>query len=354
MNYTATRHLVPSPGSPAGDQGMLLPWEMDADTASARQETWLLSFIDILALLLTLFVLLLAYQDRAPSPVKLDPAIAHIDLSWGTLNAATITEIAPSTATSTDGFAMPGISLVPLAPAGPAVGRAAADPSVSEPAPVSAAPPAVADETAVAADTLAAARVSGSIPRPDKAAAGGTKALTDDEAPSLTAAADTDFDQPLPSPQPLEQAPAPLSAADRLLETLRQSVLGERVEITARPGAVSLEINDNILFTPASAALSDQGLALLDQLAAVLRTLPYTLSVEGHTDNVPIHTLHYPSNWELSAARAAMVTRKLIEQGVAAGRVRAIGYGDTRPRSDNQTPENRAKNRRVTFVLQVQ
>jgi chemotaxis protein MotB len=85
-----------------------------------------------------------------------------------------------------------------------------------------------------------------------------------------------------------------------------------------------------------------------------LQTLPYQLSVEGHTDNVPIQTARYPSNWELSSARAARVTRKLIEQGVAADRIRAIGYGDTRPRSENDSAEGRAKNRRVTFVLQVE
>jgi chemotaxis protein MotB len=142
-------------------------------------------------------------------------------------------------------------------------------------------------------------------------------------------------------------------AGEDLLAVLKNSELGRQVEVTARPGKVNLEISDSILFTPASAALSATGLALLDQLAAILRTLPYELSVEGHTDNVPIHTPRYPSNWELSAARAAMVTRKLIDQGIAADRVRAIGYGDTRPRSDNLSPEGRARNRRVTFVLQV-
>jgi chemotaxis protein MotB len=148
-------------------------------------------------------------------------------------------------------------------------------------------------------------------------------------------------------------APVARPRSDALLETFKRSELGGRVEVNVRPGAVSLEISDSILFRPASAAFSGDGTALLDQLAEILRTLPYNLSVEGHTDNVPIHTSRYPSNWELSAARAAMVTRKLIEQGVAADRVRAIGYGDTRPRSDNHRAEGRAKNRRVTFVLQV-
>ena len=91
----------------------------------------------------------------------------------------------------------------------------------------------------------------------------------------------------------------------------------------------------------------------LPDLATAFAEQPYNLSVEGHTDNVPIQTARFPSNWELSSARAAMVTRRLIELGVPADRIRAIGYGDTRPRADNGTPEGRARNRRVAFVLQA-
>jgi flagellar motor protein MotB len=177
--------------------------------------------------------------------------------------------------------------------------------------------------------------------------------VTPDPAP-LAASFEDAGRQPGETPASAE-APAVTarSAAEELVATFRNSQLGEEVEVTAHPGAVNLEISDSILFAPASAALSAPGLTLLDELAEILRTLPYTLSVEGHTDNVPIRTARYPSNWELSAARAAMVTRQLIEQGVAPDRVHAVGYGDTRPRGDNATAEGRAKNRRVTFALQV-
>jgi chemotaxis protein MotB len=236
---------------------------------------------------------------------------------------------------------MPGEGLLPLDIDHQAGEPVSAEAAAAAAVPVTALPPAVVDDVSVAAAPTVSAEppaIEGDTPSADVTVATGAPLSP----------------QPLPPAIALfEPVPATRSAADELLETFRHSALGERVEVTARPGAVSLEISDNILFTPASAALSVDGMALLDQLAGVLRTLPYTLSVEGHTDNVPIHTHLYPSNWELSAARAAMVTRKLIEQGVAAPRVRAIGYGDTRPRTDNQTPEGRAKNRRVTFVLQV-
>ena len=68
---------------------------------------------------------------------------------------------------------------------------------------------------------------------------------------------------------------------------------------------------------------------------------------------MPIQTVRYPSNWELSSARAAAVTRALIEKGIAPERIRAIGYGDTRPRDDNGSAAGRARNRRVSFVLQL-
>jgi chemotaxis protein MotB len=140
---------------------------------------------------------------------------------------------------------------------------------------------------------------------------------------------------------------------DSLLAALAANGLRDRLEVRVHRGVVSLEISDSILFQPASAGLTADGAGLLDELAVAFAEQPYSLSVEGHTDNVPIQTARFPSNWELSSARAAMVTRRLIERGMAADRVRAIGYGDTRPRADNGTPEGRASNRRVSFVLQA-
>jgi chemotaxis protein MotB len=76
--------------------------------------------------------------------------------------------------------------------------------------------------------------------------------------------------------------------------------------------------------------------------------------VEGHTDPVPISTLQFPSNWELSAQRATTVLRYLVRAGVPAERLRAVGYADTRPVADNSTPEGRAKNRRVALVVHLE
>ena len=152
----------------------------------------------------------------------------------------------------------------------------------------------------------------------------------------------------------VEQRAATDKTAEKLLTDLQDSALQGRVEVTVMPDSVNLEISDSILFTPASAALTANGVQLLDELAATLKAHPYNLSVEGHTDNVPIQTARYPSNWELSSSRATEVTRRLIERGIAADRVRAVGYADTHPRADNVTAEGKARNRRVSLVLMEQ
>jgi chemotaxis protein MotB len=77
----------------------------------------------------------------------------------------------------------------------------------------------------------------------------------------------------------------------------------------------------------------------------------YFASVEGHTDNTPIATQKFPSNWELSSSRATSVARYLISQGVAANRLRAIGYADTKPKVENIKDEDRARNRRVSITF---
>jgi len=75
--------------------------------------------------------------------------------------------------------------------------------------------------------------------------------------------------------------------------------------------------------------------------------------VEGHTDNLPIHTKEFPSNWELSTARAISVIRYLEEKGINKERLSALGYGEYRPLVSNNTPENRAINRRVGIIIPI-
>ena len=149
-----------------------------------------------------------------------------------------------------------------------------------------------------------------------------------------------------------------VSAPDQVAEPASKTVpwdmpddLKEQVEIIREAEHIRLEVNGTILFESGSADLKVQGAALLQKLAAILKRHRGRISVEGHTDDRPITTARYPSNWELSAARASTVARYLIVHGIVADRLRAIGYADTRPRSQNHSAAGRARNRRVTLVM---
>ncbi len=113
-----------------------------------------------------------------------------------------------------------------------------------------------------------------------------------------------------------------------------------------------LQFTDQVLFPSGSADLRSEALEVLDALAPNLESIPNQIRVEGHTDNVPIDTPRFPSNWELSTARATNILRHLL--GVAeidSNRMSAAGYGEYRPLAENTTAEGRAQNRRVDIVL---
>lgn len=132
---------------------------------------------------------------------------------------------------------------------------------------------------------------------------------------------------------------------------VQQDAAHNEVQISATTDSINLEINEAILFAPANDDLTARGKQVLQQLAEVFVDYPFRLSVEGHTDNIPIKSSRFPSNWELSTSRATKVTRMLIDYGYPSGMIRSVGYGDTQPLADNNTTEGRAKNRRVSIVI---
>lgn len=114
---------------------------------------------------------------------------------------------------------------------------------------------------------------------------------------------------------------------------------------------VEIEMNTSILFSSASSELEDEAFPALKTLAGALKTLPNHIDVEGHTDNVPINNELFPSNWELSASRAASVVHLFTRYGVNPKRLSSIGYAEFRPKSSNATAEGRLRNRRVKIVI---
>lgn len=123
--------------------------------------------------------------------------------------------------------------------------------------------------------------------------------------------------------------------------------------VNATPGreGLTLRIADNLLFASAQAELMTEGMQLISQLIQLLADFEGEISIEGHTDNIPISTERFPSNWELSSARAISVLKFLEQDGIAANRMRAIGYAETRPLQDNVSAQGRAANRRVELIL---
>ncbi|MBA2778892.1 OmpA/MotB family protein [Billgrantia kenyensis] len=125
----------------------------------------------------------------------------------------------------------------------------------------------------------------------------------------------------------------------------------EGVSVDEGQRGITLRIDDNLLFQSGQASLTAQGREVLAGLRSVLQDFEGEVSVEGHTDSIPIATAQFPSNWELSSGRAIAVLRYLSELEVPAERLRAVGYADTRPLESNETPEGRAANRRVELLL---
>jgi chemotaxis protein MotB len=143
-----------------------------------------------------------------------------------------------------------------------------------------------------------------------------------------------------------------MESLKELDEMIQDAGLGGQMEVTVTREGTHISLDGAALFESGSSVLTSQGLQVLAQIEKIIRATEAPVRIEGHTDNVPIHTETYPSNWELSTARAVNVLRYLIEErAIEAMRLSAEGFADTRPRVPNNTPENRAKNRRVTFVV---
>jgi len=114
---------------------------------------------------------------------------------------------------------------------------------------------------------------------------------------------------------------------------------------------LEIEINTDILFPSGAGAFAPAAEPVLDKLAEVLKPFPNPIRVEGHTDDRPIRTAAFPSNWELSAARAASVVHQFTKAGIDPLRLEIVGFGEFHPRQPNDSNENRNANRRVAILV---
>ena len=148
------------------------------------------------------------------------------------------------------------------------------------------------------------------------------------------------------------QADARIKEFQSLLDKFKDLINAGRLKIKIVAGRMVLELPTDILFGSGSSSLSKEGKAAILEVAAVLATITdREFQVEGHTDDVPIRTEQFPSNWELASARALNVVRTLAEGGVPVGRLSAASFAENRPVDTNKTKEGKAANRRIEIVV---
>ena len=265
-------------------------WEEDAHLIEDDQSFWLLTMVDLMTLLLTMFVLLAAYAYQSKNN--------------------TVTMVASSGSTQQ----AQKVDKTPTPQTGP---------------------------TPTTKTSPGETPTQGNIPQAGNALIGkaGTKPPTSPNEPTSN------------PPTPASPIPPDDTTQDQARALF--SGLGKDVDVSVIKGRVNLRVKDNILFASGNSALSNAGKNLLNRLAERLKVGNYPIAVQGHTDDLPIHTLQFPSNWELSAGRAAAVVQELIASGVQPDRLSAIGFADTHPIASNATASGRAENRRVDLELQL-
>jgi chemotaxis protein MotB len=148
------------------------------------------------------------------------------------------------------------------------------------------------------------------------------------------------------------QAQARLKTFQDMIDKFKAMIDSGKLRVRVVRGRMVVELAENILFDSGRADLKKEGEEALSQVASVLASIPNRdFQIAGHTDNIPIKSAKFPSNWELSTARAVEVTRFLAEKGVDSARLSAAGYADTQPVASNSEAEGRKQNRRIEIVL---
>jgi len=138
---------------------------------------------------------------------------------------------------------------------------------------------------------------------------------------------------------------------ESLESSMKKSSVGESTEITVDDNGLTVSFSDSVMFDRGEATITPDGLKVLEAFSRIIHAIPNSLVIEGHTDDTPISSPNYPSNWELSGARSGAVARALEEFGIKRPRMQAIGFADTRPKVANETASLRRLNRRIDILV---
>ncbi len=287
--------------------------ELDEPNSSTSDSGWTVGYLDILLLLVTLFAALLGMTYLQQSTPMEQPTAASHSVPLAALVSPKTTPEPPLL-----------LALHSL--------EARSDTTPFWPTPVMTPPPII-------------------DPRPIPPSASATTepmaspqgvAVTSEAPPSAT------------STRPIEpETPEIPAEFERLITWMANYDEQHDLELLLDRDRLQIEVGNEILFPSGSADLSAAGRALLAELTDLIRNDRLHVAVEGHTDNIPINTPRFPSNWELSSIRATSVAHELMTLGVDRQRIRVTGYADTRPRVPNDSAANRALNRRVSLVLEL-
>ena len=149
-----------------------------------------------------------------------------------------------------------------------------------------------------------------------------------------------------------ETAPDPLQdIAKGMREAFGDMIMNDQMTVRGNELWIEIELSSSLLFSSGEALPTDMAFNVIEKIAKILAPYENPVHIEGFTDNLPINTAQFPSNWELSTARAASIVRMLAMDGVNPGRLAAVGYGEFQPVADNALAEGRARNRRVVLVI---
>jgi chemotaxis protein MotB len=157
----------------------------------------------------------------------------------------------------------------------------------------------------------------------------------------------------IPHHEPQEEEAEFLYEVRSVEKLILEEGLDRQVEVQVTDEGVLFRLNSEFAFNSGGATLQEEPRGILDKLVSFFKKFPYFIRIEGHTDSVPINSAKFPSNWELSAARAVSVARYFQGMGLPPDRIAATGMGEFHPIGDNATVTGRSKNRRVEIFLRL-
>ncbi|BFM17789.1 flagellar motor protein MotB [Maricurvus nonylphenolicus] len=267
---------------------------------------WMGTFADLMSLLMCFFVLLLSFSEM--DAMKFKRLAGSMAQAFGVQNKLNVTDVPKGTSIIAQEFS----------------------PSIPEPTPINEIWQKTEDLTQSSLDFDCAQEFD--VEQGDEAKDAGAKVRIKQKLEELIAQTEQD--------------------AIELAQALHDQIAAGEIEVETRGRQIIIRIREKGSFKSASAELNDDYYDVLSEIKEVLRVKPGKIEVQGHTDNVPIRTSRFRSNWELSSSRAVSVAHELMGDDINPRRFEVSGFSDTVPLVDNNSTENRARNRRVEIVIQ--